>query len=82
MRTTRLIITALLLTAASLGSAGQSTPYKFDIGAGLGMSGYIGEANRSSLMKHPGFVGVVTAYAQWLDGRYGRCAALGGAGVI
>jgi hypothetical protein len=46
-----------LLTAASLGSAGQSTPYKFDIGAGLGMSGYIGEANRSSLMKHPGFVG-------------------------
>ncbi len=57
MRTTRLIITALLLTAASLGSAGQSTPYKFDIGAGLGMSGYIGEANRSSLMKHPGFVG-------------------------
>lgn len=38
----------------------QSTPYKFDIGAGLGMSGYLGDANTSSLLKHPGFVGELT----------------------
>lgn len=29
--------------------------YKFDIGAGLGMSGYLGDANESNLFKHPGF---------------------------
>lgn len=35
----------------------QPTPYKFDLGASLGMSGYLGDANTSSIMKHPGFVG-------------------------
>ena len=57
MRTIRLIITALLLSAATFSVAGQSTLYKFDAGAGLGMSGYLGDANRSSLLKHPGFEG-------------------------
>lgn len=56
MRLARLILT-IWLTVVSLTGMAQSTPYKFDIGAGLGMSGYIGDANRSSLMKHPGFVG-------------------------
>lgn len=28
--------------------------YKFDVGAGLGMSGYLGDANESSLFAHPG----------------------------
>ena len=35
----------------------QSAPYKFDIGAQLGMSGYIGEANGSNIFKKPGFDG-------------------------
>ena len=56
MHRLRFILLALL-TAVSLQGFGQSAPYKFDIGAGLGMSGYIGDANRSSFMKHPGFVG-------------------------
>lgn len=34
--------------------------YKFDIGAGLGMSGYLGDANESNLLKHPGFTGNVS----------------------
>ncbi|MCM1293555.1 MAG: porin family protein [Bacteroides sp.] len=29
--------------------------YKYDIGVGLGMSGYLGDANGSNLFKHPGF---------------------------
>lgn len=29
--------------------------YKFDIGGGLGMSGYYGEANEGSFFAHPGF---------------------------
>lgn len=38
-------------------SNAQTAPYKFDFGASLGVSGYIGDANTSSLFKHPGFVG-------------------------
>ncbi|MCM1076379.1 MAG: porin family protein [Bacteroides sp.] len=30
--------------------------YKFDIGAGIGMSGYLGDANESSLFANPGVV--------------------------
>lgn len=37
--------------------------YKFDFGAGLGMSGYLGDANGSNLYAHPGF-------AFNLEGRY------------
>ncbi len=36
----------------------QEAPYKFDFGAGLGMSGYSGDAS-SSVFKHPGFVGEI-----------------------
>lgn len=35
----------------------QTAPYKFDLGASLGMSGYIGDANRSNIFKKPGFDG-------------------------
>ncbi|MDE5785054.1 MAG: PorT family protein [Duncaniella sp.] len=33
----------------------QVEEYKFDLGVGLGMSGYLGDANESNLFKHPGF---------------------------
>jgi hypothetical protein len=39
---------------APLGGYAQEETYKFDVGAQLGMSGYLGEAN-SNLLKHPGF---------------------------
>lgn len=39
------------LSAQDLGT------YKFDFGAQLGMSGYLGDANGSSIFKHPGFSG-------------------------
>lgn len=49
----------MCLLTGSLHSAAQATAqpetYKFDLGAGIGMSGYLGDANESSLFSHPGF---------------------------
>lgn len=42
-------------------AAAQESPYKFDFGGGLGVSGYLGDANRSSIFKHPGFTGEIGA---------------------
>lgn len=57
-------IAAAGITAAGLlcvcTATGQSAPYKFDIGAQLGMSGYIGDANRSNPFAHPGFDGEIS----------------------
>jgi len=57
-------IAAAGITAAGLlcvcPATGQSAPYKFDIGAQLGMSGYIGDANRSNPFAHPGFDGEIS----------------------
>ena len=49
------VIMTTIAILSSLSGFAQSTPYKFDFGGALGMSGYLGEANTSSLMKHPGF---------------------------
>ncbi|MDE6097902.1 MAG: porin family protein [Muribaculaceae bacterium] len=47
----------LLVLATALPARSQTAPYKFDLGAQLGTSGYIGEANSTNIMKHPGFDG-------------------------
>lgn len=46
---------AIVMVSAPSTVEAQSAPYKFDFGAAIGMSGYLGEANNSSLLKHPGF---------------------------
>ena len=51
------IVTLLLVMLLPAAAGAQSAPYKFDFGAQLGMSGYLGDANRASLLKHPGFDG-------------------------
>ena len=48
-------VCAVVMCAFS--SAAQTAPYKFDIGAELGMSGYIGDANSSNIFRKPGFDG-------------------------
>lgn len=59
-------VTGLRFAAASLCMlcavicSAQTAPYKFDLGASLGMSGYIGDANRSNVFKKPGFDGEVS----------------------
>ena len=45
-----------VVMAGMAGVHAQETPYKFDFGAGLGMSGYAGDAS-SSVFSHPGFTG-------------------------
>lgn len=52
-----LIICVAAIMTATMSTHAQSAPYKFDIGAELGASGYIGDANTANLMKHPGFDG-------------------------
>lgn len=56
-----LLTLALLLPAlrglAQDAAVAQPEAYKFDIGAGLGMTGYLGDLNSSSLFSHPGFGG-------------------------
>lgn len=53
-----------LLSAPSLLHAQEAEEsYKFDIGAGIGISGYLGDANESNLFKHTGFAGNI-------EGRY------------
>lgn len=52
-------LTAILIIFCSCASAltarAQEAKYKFDFGGSLGMSGYLGDANTSSILKHPGF---------------------------
>lgn len=60
MRIARVLILVMMIAVGSLTGRGQSAPYKFDFGAGIGMTGYLGDANRSSLLKHPGFEGELT----------------------
>lgn len=47
-----LFISAIALTSFS--AMAQEESYKFDAGVSLGMSGYLGDANESNLLKHPG----------------------------
>ena len=46
-----------ILMSGSIGALSQDfvESYRYDIGVGLGMSGYLGDANESNLFKHPGF---------------------------
>lgn len=51
---------AIILAVATCSVRGEAQTqasveeYKFDIGVGLGMSGYLGDANESNLFAHPG----------------------------
>ena len=51
---------ALVALAVTVPAGAQMAPYKFDFGAQLGMTGYLGDANSANLMKHPGFDGEVS----------------------
>ena len=69
-------IALALLLAAAPRAAAQESRYRFDFGASLGMTGYLGDANRASLLKHPGFSGEIGArYIK--DARWAFRATLG-----
>lgn len=48
------ILLIFLLTLIPLGVSAQED-YRFDIGGGIGMTGYLGDANTSNLWSRPGF---------------------------
>lgn len=52
-----LIMVALTLPGAGARetSTDDADSYKFDLGVGLGMSGYLGDINESNMFRHPGF---------------------------
>lgn len=50
-------IVAVAAIVCSLAASAQTSPFKFDVGAQVGLSGYIGEANSSNIFKKPGFDG-------------------------
>lgn len=51
-----LLILAMMLGIAASGAQAQELPpYKFDLGGHIGMTGYLGDANGSSIFKQPGF---------------------------
>ncbi len=51
-KTTRLIL-ALLLALTALVPARAQEDYRFDIGAGIGMTGYLGDANTANMWSSP-----------------------------
>lgn len=57
MSAARRLLVSAVLGVCAISAAAQSAPYKFDVGAQLGMSGYIGDANRANMYSHPGFTG-------------------------
>lgn len=61
---------------ASLRAQQDVESYKFDIGAGVGMSGYLGDANESNLFKHPG-VAFNAGVRYLFDSRWAAKAQLG-----
>lgn len=57
----RLVAALTLTVIAAIGATdaqAQDTPYKFDFGASIGMSGYAGDAS-NNVFSHPGFEGEV-----------------------
>ena len=48
------IILIITLAMGALQGNAQEAKYKFDIGGGIGMSGYLGDVNESNMYKHPG----------------------------
>lgn len=54
MKKITIILLILFLSIGAISANAQESKYKFDFGGSIGMSGYLGDANTSSLLKHPG----------------------------
>ncbi len=53
----KLLITIIMSVSAFI--MAQAQDYRYEIGAGIGASGYLGDVNKSNFLKHPGFAGGV-----------------------
>ncbi|MDE6118086.1 MAG: porin family protein [Duncaniella sp.] len=77
-----LILTSLALHASNVSaqSQAQAENYKFDAGIGVGMSGYLGDANESNIFAHPG-VALNASLRYLVNTRWAFRASLTGASL-
>lgn len=69
----RLLFLASVSFLCSLYAGAKEVPtdsYKFDVGVGLGMSGYLGDANQSNMFAHPGFAATLSGRYLFADNRW------------
>lgn len=66
-----MMIASLAFPSGRLAAQTQASveTYKFDIGAGIGMSGYLGDANESNMFAHPG-LGLNTSFRYLVNTRW------------
>ncbi|MBD5359532.1 MAG: outer membrane beta-barrel protein [Bacteroides sp.] len=67
------LLTLLILsvfTGARAQDSDDADSYKFDIGLGLGMSGYLGDVNESNMFRRPGFTGQLSFRYMLEDARW------------
>ena len=50
------ILTAIFMIIC-VATASQAQDYRYELGGGLGFSGYLGDVNKSNFLQHPGFAG-------------------------
>lgn len=53
------ILTTIIVFAAAVMTMYAQDSYRYEIGGGLGLTGYLGDVNKSNFMKHPGVAGGV-----------------------
>lgn len=75
-----ILIFLAILTLGTINAKAQEAPYKFDFGAAIGMSGYLGDANESNVFKHPGFTADIAARYIY-DSRWAFKASLSTLGI-
>ncbi len=77
LRTALLVVFALLSAMATNSTlSAQESTYRYEIGGGIGMSGYLGEANTSSLFNHPGVAATAT-FRYLMNTRWALRGAIG-----
>lgn len=55
LRSLLALLLMLAASAAGFRAMAQEEEYKFDLGVGVGMSGYLGDVNHSNMFRRPGF---------------------------
>ncbi|MCM1309874.1 MAG: porin family protein [Bacteroides sp.] len=78
MRALRVILFTLFLTG--LICRAQEAPYKFDLGAGAGISGYLGDVNQTNMFRNPGFA-AQAGFRYIIDSRWALRTAFTAEGI-
>lgn len=74
-----LLLLTLFIASARTAHAQEET-YKFDLGAGFGMSGYLGDVNQANMFRNPGFAAQV-GFRYLIDTRWALRGVFTAAGL-